>query len=442
MSAQRARSGVAADRRSIHPNIPGVPWWAAVVIAVTATAVGFAYDAGSGNKELTIVFAALYVVGCVAAVLAVRQSGVFTAVTQPPLILFCAVPGAYWLFHGAKIAGAKDILINCGYPLIERFPLMLFTSAAVLLLGMVRWYAGTAARAKTQPDDASGARRGWLAAKFAALGSRNTADGAEKTGPPGGSTQWRGRNPPNRPAALGRQTPGPTRSRHARPPLDEQPESAVERTRRRRPYPPAIPTCAVSRRGRSAAIRIHAPAGPRPAAAASTRTSPWSPMNRSGAARHRMPPTAPPRRITPFPGSAIEERPAATRPTPIGEPARAGRTNRRLNPGSTTSDAALSVKSGPADLSRQGEHQRLVGGGHRLHHVVAVFGQPLQHTAHQHLGHRGARGDPDRGDIVQPPRVDIVGAVHQVRGSRAGPSATSTSRIEFDELAEPTTITS
>ncbi|MGH3551970.1 MAG: DUF6542 domain-containing protein, partial [Mycobacterium sp.] len=36
MSAQRARSAVTAGHRSIHPNIPGVPWWAAVVIAVTA----------------------------------------------------------------------------------------------------------------------------------------------------------------------------------------------------------------------------------------------------------------------------------------------------------------------------------------------------------------------------------------------------------------------
>ncbi len=241
MSAQRAGSGVAADRRSIHPNIPGVPWWAAVVIAVTATAVGFAYDAGSGNKELTIVFAALYVVGCVAAVLAVRQSGVFTAVIQPPLILFCAVPGAYWLFHGAKITGAKDILINCGYPLIERFPLMLFTSAAVLLIGMVRWYAGTAARAKRPSDDATGKRRGWLAAKFVSLWQRDT-DGTAKTG-----TSRRvhavARTKSATPTGGGRpaKRPAPTRSRHARPPLDEQPESAVERTRRRRPHPPRDP---------------------------------------------------------------------------------------------------------------------------------------------------------------------------------------------------------
>lgn len=121
-----------------------------MVIAATGTALGFAFDAGSGGKELTNVFAALYASGCVAAVLAVRQSGVFTAVIQPPLILFFSVPAAYWLLHGAKITSLKDILINCGYPLIERFPLMLSTSAGVLLIGIVRWYLGRAARVRTK----------------------------------------------------------------------------------------------------------------------------------------------------------------------------------------------------------------------------------------------------------------------------------------------------
>ncbi len=136
---------MAADHRSIIPNIPGVPWWAAVVVAVTGTAAGFAFDAGSG-KELTTVFCRAVRGGLLAAVLAVRQSGVFTAVIQPPLILFCAVPGAYWLFHGAKFTGLKDLLINCGYPLIERFPLMVFTSGGVLVIGIIRWSLGTVIR--------------------------------------------------------------------------------------------------------------------------------------------------------------------------------------------------------------------------------------------------------------------------------------------------------
>ena len=128
------------------PTIPGVPSWGAVLIAVTFTAIGFAFDAGSGSKELTLAFAAAYAVGCIAAAVAVRQTGIFTAVIQPPLILFVAVPGAYFLFHGGAMDGLKDLLINCGYPLIERFPLMFFTSAIVLLVGLARWYTGMSHR--------------------------------------------------------------------------------------------------------------------------------------------------------------------------------------------------------------------------------------------------------------------------------------------------------
>lgn len=222
-----------ASRRSIHPNIPGVPWWGAAVIAVTATAVGFAFDAGSANKELTDVFSALYVIGCVAAVLAVRQSGIFTAVIQPPLILFCTVPGAYWLFHGARISGLKDLLINCGYPLIERFPLMLFTSAGVLLIGMIRWYLGMSApsTATTEADTATGERISALLAKLASMIGGESAKPAH-TGKTAKTTRarrtdtTRGR-PAKRPAA--------TRSRHGRPSPDDTPQRMPERSRRRRP---------------------------------------------------------------------------------------------------------------------------------------------------------------------------------------------------------------
>nr|MDT0524562.1 hypothetical protein [Streptomyces sp. DSM 41633] len=94
------------------------------------------------------------------AVLAVQQAGLFTAVIQPPLILFVAVPGSYFLFHGGELQGVKDLAINCGYPLIERFPLMLFLSATVLLIGLGRWYIGLTSRNETEVDDASGTAKG------------------------------------------------------------------------------------------------------------------------------------------------------------------------------------------------------------------------------------------------------------------------------------------
>jgi hypothetical protein len=253
VSTQRVRAAVEPSHRSIHPNIPGVPWWAALLIALAATAIGYVID--SGHKELTHVFAGLYVAGCVAAVLAVRQSGVFTAVIQPPLILFCAVPGAYWLFHDGKVGRLKDLLINCGYPLIERFPLMLGTAGAVLLIGLIRWYFGmshqaTKQTAETGADTDTAAGSGATSALLGGIGDKlnsllglkgrvREADDEDDDAEP--------KRPKRaRPAGSGRPTRGDrgsasgssrTRSRQGRPPLDEDAEAPAERPRRRRPPP-------------------------------------------------------------------------------------------------------------------------------------------------------------------------------------------------------------
>ncbi len=230
-----------ASHRSIHPNIPGVPWWTALLIAVTATAVGYGIDAG--HKELTHVFAGCYIAGCVAAVLAVRQDGLFTAIIQPPLILFCAVPGAYYLFHGGKIGHLKDLLINCGYPLIERFPLMLGTAGAVLLIGLVRWYFGMSQRAVSAggaADDAAESPAphslfGGIAAKLHSILRPETpeeAAAATRRGRNTGTADTGAKD--RRTTRTNRSTAGATRtrSRRARPPLDD-----VQDERSRRPSP-------------------------------------------------------------------------------------------------------------------------------------------------------------------------------------------------------------
>lgn len=141
-------------------------------MALICSTLGFAFDAGSGGGNLTKVFGSLYVIGCLAAVLAVRRSGLFTAVVQPPLILFAVVPAAYFLMHSSDIHGLKDVLINCGYPLIERFPLMFFTSAVVLALGAARYYLGRSDAAETTDTGHSAAGPGLLAKLTALVTSR------------------------------------------------------------------------------------------------------------------------------------------------------------------------------------------------------------------------------------------------------------------------------
>ena len=239
MSAQRAGSAVEASHRSIHPNIPGLPWWAALLVATTATAIGYAIDAGSGHKDLTDVFAVLYIAGCVVAVLVVRQSGVFTAVIQPPLILFCAVPGAYWLFHGGKVGNLKDLLINCGYPLIERFPLMLGTAGGVLLIGLIRWYFGLTHRTTHSTDDVAGATEttetksviSGIAAKLASMLGRDADD--EDEGSCADVERVKAVDRRSRPARGGRsaQRTARTSSRHSRAPLEQDYETPAERRR-------------------------------------------------------------------------------------------------------------------------------------------------------------------------------------------------------------------
>ncbi len=220
-----------------------MPWWAALLIAVGATAIGFAIDAGSGHKELTHVFASFYVAGCVAAVLAVRQEGVFTAVIQPPLILFCAVPAGYWLFHARKVGHLKDLLINCGYPLIERFPLMLGTAGGVLLVGLIRWYLGvshrtTASTSANEAGDTATAAKvksfvGDIVAKLQSAVRRDPED--RDTDEPTASEARRARSP-RRPAKARRTTRsdrGATRATGTR--VRPSPEDPQEPGRPRRP---------------------------------------------------------------------------------------------------------------------------------------------------------------------------------------------------------------
>jgi hypothetical protein len=256
VSGQRARSAVPAAERSALPQISGIPWWGAIVLAVTLTAVGFAYDAGSGTKTLSAAFAVCYVTGCVLAVLAVRQAGLFSAVIQPPLILFVAVPTAYFAFHSGEIAGIKDILINCGYPLIERFPLMFLTSATVLLVGMARWYLGMTAHRGAPAEEATaeepvkrtGAATAAVAALVAKLSPKPTAEDVPSR---------RSRRPTRpvldddepRPSRRPRPASASSRSRHARPPETEIIEAVPGRPRRTRPgSPPVDPREAPRRR--------------------------------------------------------------------------------------------------------------------------------------------------------------------------------------------------
>ncbi len=133
------------DLRSALPTVPGIPAWGAVAVAAGLTFIGFLLDAFSGS-ELTATFSVLYFLGCVFAVLAVRYRGLFTAVVQPPLLLFVAVPIGQQLISDSAGTSLKDLALTVAYPLVNRFPLMLAATVVVALIAGARVFLASQSR--------------------------------------------------------------------------------------------------------------------------------------------------------------------------------------------------------------------------------------------------------------------------------------------------------
>ncbi|MEU6579538.1 DUF6542 domain-containing protein [Nocardia sp. NPDC046763] len=199
---QRERTEVPPSHRSILPSVPGVPAGAAVLIAVTCTFIGLLIDAQSTGtrpqgSELTGSFTALYIAGCVVAVLAVRYRGLFTTLVLPPLLLFVAVPLAYqFLFGSAGSLKLKDILLNLAIPLVNRFPTMALATVIALIVGAIRivlHHRETKAGATGEPRRTRATRPGSTRAQRTR--SAGSKDPARRRSRPGADTAEEGDTP-------------------------------------------------------------------------------------------------------------------------------------------------------------------------------------------------------------------------------------------------------
>lgn len=170
------------DRRSIVPTVPGLPWWGVILLAVGVSFVGFAVDAARGT-ELTAAFSTFYFLGCVLAVAAAGNRALFTAIVQPPLILFVAVPLGQSLIAEENSTALKDLAINVAYPLVNRFPVMLAATVVTLLIGGLRLFL--LQQRKTGPARTSERRRAQKEQRTPrAARPRRTAEGSEQSPPP------------------------------------------------------------------------------------------------------------------------------------------------------------------------------------------------------------------------------------------------------------------
>jgi hypothetical protein len=126
-----------ADRSALA-TVLGIRPYVAVGLAAALTAVGVLVDL-TRIGSLGTVFTICHVAGCVLAVIWVRRDGLFGPMVQPPLLVAVAVPVVVLLAGDPRPGqGVADRLLVIGAPLVNAFPIMAWTTVAVLAAGFLR----------------------------------------------------------------------------------------------------------------------------------------------------------------------------------------------------------------------------------------------------------------------------------------------------------------
>lgn len=188
--------------RSVIATVLGVPPLAAVGLAAGLTLLGVVADLFRIGT-LGAVFTVCYLGGCVLSVAWVRRRSLFAPMVSPPLLLAIAVPVVVLLAGSPRPGtGISERLITIGAPLVNSFPIMAWTTAAVLALGVGRILAQRAAVEAARPAEgkrSAGGRRGTVRATAAGVkaGAAKAASAKRATGAARAATRRSASPPPS-----------------------------------------------------------------------------------------------------------------------------------------------------------------------------------------------------------------------------------------------------
>ena len=160
------------SQRSVLAAVLGLRPVAAIGLGALLTAIGVVVDL-TWVGSLGAVFTICYVSGCLLAVAWVRREGLFGPLVQPPLLVAVAVPAVVLLSGSPRPGqGVTERLLVIGAPLVNAFPVMAATTAAVVALGVLRMVLQRPLE-PPQPPPVSARRSGQAAARGGARTSRS-----------------------------------------------------------------------------------------------------------------------------------------------------------------------------------------------------------------------------------------------------------------------------
>jgi hypothetical protein len=130
------------DEHPIFGKGRGLPWWAAVLLALVLSAAGALLDSSRLVDDQRLNSLGLYQIaflaGCVLAVLAVRRRNLFGPMVQPPLIFAATFIPIQLTSRTSTETGTKKLIFEVGLPLASSFPWMAGATAATIVLGVIR----------------------------------------------------------------------------------------------------------------------------------------------------------------------------------------------------------------------------------------------------------------------------------------------------------------
>ncbi|MBP2320830.1 hypothetical protein JOF56_001215 [Kibdelosporangium banguiense] len=136
------------DERPVFGSRRGLPWWAAVLVALLLSVAGAVVDKGRlvDDQRLTAfgLYHALFLAGCLLAVLAVQRRNLFGPMVQPPLIFAVTfIPVQFMAREAGQSTetGGKKLIFEVALPLASSFPWMAGATAATIVIGVIRLFA-------------------------------------------------------------------------------------------------------------------------------------------------------------------------------------------------------------------------------------------------------------------------------------------------------------
>nr|CEL19072.1 hypothetical protein [Kibdelosporangium sp. MJ126-NF4]CTQ95126.1 hypothetical protein [Kibdelosporangium sp. MJ126-NF4] len=136
------------DERPMIGNRRGLPWWGAVLLPLLLTTAGAVIDKGRlvDDQRLTGfgLYHALFLAGCLLAVVGVQRRNLFGPMVQPPLIFAVTfIPVQFMAREAAAAApesGTRKLIFEVALPLASSFPWMAGATAATIVLGAIRLF--------------------------------------------------------------------------------------------------------------------------------------------------------------------------------------------------------------------------------------------------------------------------------------------------------------